>query len=1053
MSAKQKFTANQVYAVIKPFELTAEQESAVQDASVSGPALVVAGAGSGKTELMAVRVLWLVANSHARPEEILGLTFTRKAASELSKRIYESLLKMRDTELWPEDLEYDFTAPTIATYNAYANGLFRDHALAIGYEPEAVLLTEAAAFQLAREVILKQGSSVDSRLSDLDVNINPLVEAVLALAQAMNDNVANSNQVEDIIDGVVEHLTSLPRKADSTDFTPFAYLADLLGPLAGTATVAKLADAYRLEKQRLSYVDYSDQVALAERAVREVPQARQRERERFTQVLLDEYQDTSFLQTQLLKNLFAEHPVFAVGDPNQSIYGWRGASASNLNEFYQDFGVHEPELHKRFSLSTSWRNPEKVLELANSLVGELKVLELQPRPNSGLGAVEVEFSQDMNQEALSVARWFKQKMQQEENTGALLMRKRSNMALFVDALQSEGLDVEVVGLGGLLEMPEVVDLISALRVIHFPQSGSQLIRLLSGPRWRIAPKDIERLHKYAVHKSRMYDNELEQKVRDSVATEDAVSLVDALDLLLDEKSPEKSSISESSMARLKDAAGLLRNMRRRVGMPLVEFVRAVEQELWLDIEVTANPRRKNPMAHLNAFASVVSGYAASNPQPTLGGFLDWLEFADQRERFELPTTTPEKGVVQVLTIHAAKGLEWQNVAVANLVEGDFPGDARGSSGWLGFGKLPYPLRGDKNSLPSWNYMGAQTQPEAKASQESFKAATRLHQLNEELRLMYVAVTRTKSDLLLTGSYWKPANKNPRTPSRYLVQTCELLALKIEDLDSQANPLTEVESIESWPLDPLGEKHRLALENAAVKTKTAIEELAETRQALEFGDHIQLDINLLLAERDEALSRSSVTQLPVRVPASRFKDFVSDMANLAERSRRPMPQQPYKQTRTGTLFHSWVENRFGAQHLLETEISEDNTAIIDSIQTLQENFESSRFANLVPIEIEQEIQVTVGANTFICKLDAVFATETGVEIIDWKTGAAPKDEADLALKTLQLALYRLAYSRYSGMPASQIEVGFYFVSENLEVRPKHVPTEAQVLELWSKALQS
>ena len=1063
MPAKQKFTANQVYAVIKPFELTPEQESAVQDASVTGPALVVAGAGSGKTELMAVRVLWLVANGHARPEEILGLTFTRKAASELSKRIYESLLKMRDTELWPEDLDYDFTAPTISTYNAYANGLFRDHALAIGYEPEAVLLTEAAAFQLAREVILKQGSEVDSRLSDLDVNINPLVEAVLALAQSMNDNVANSTQVEGVIDDVVAHLTSLPRKLDSTDFTPFTYLADLLGPLAGTATVAKLADAYRLEKQRLSYVDYSDQVALAERAVREVPQTRQRERERFSQVLLDEYQDTSFLQTQLLKNLFADHPVFAVGDPNQSIYGWRGASASNLNDFYQDFGSKEPGSQERFSLSTSWRNPEKVLELANSLVGELKVLELKPRPNSGSGAVEVQFLQDMNNEALAIARWFKQKMQADENTGALLMRKRSNMAMFVDALQSEGLDVEVVGLGGLLEMPEVVDLISALRVIHFPESGSQLIRLLSGPRWRIAPKDIERLHRYAVFKSRMFNHqqeqseleqkELDQKVRESIATEDAVSLVDALDLLLDEKFPEKSTISESSMARLKDAAALLRNMRRRVGMPLVEFVRAVEQELWLDIEVAANPRRKNPMAHLNAFASVVSGYAASNPQPTLGGFLDWLEFADQRERFELPTTTPEKGVVQVLTIHAAKGLEWQNVAVANLVEGDFPGDSRGSSGWLGFGKLPYPLRGDKTSLPTWNYLAAQTQPEAKKSQEDFKAASRLNQLNEELRLMYVAVTRTKSDLLLTGSYWKPANKNPRTPSRYLVQTSELLALEIEELQSQANPLSEVESIESWPLDPLGEKHRLSVELAAAKTKTAIEQLADTQQALEYGDLVQLDINLLLAERDEAISRTRLTQLPVRVPASRFKDFVSDMANLAERSRRPMPQQPYKQTRTGTLFHSWVENRFSAQKLLETPISEDDSILLDSIQELQENFESSRFANLVPIEIEQEIQVTVGANTFICKLDAVFATETGVEIIDWKTGAAPKDEADLALKTLQLALYRLAYSRYSGLPENQIEVGFYFVSQNLEVRPTHVPSSAEVLELWSKALET
>jgi DNA helicase-2/ATP-dependent DNA helicase PcrA len=393
------------------------------------------------------------------------------------------------------------------------------------------------------------------------------------------------------------------------------------------------------------------------------------------------------------------------------------------------------------------------------------------------------------------------------------------------------------------------------------------------------------------------------------------------------------------------------------------------------------------------------------------------------------------------------------VAVANLVEGDFPGDSRGSSGWLGFGKLPYPLRGDKTSLPTWNYLAAQTQPEAKKSQEEFKAASRLNQLNEELRLMYVAVTRTKSDLLLTGSYWKPANKNPRTPSRYLVQTSELLALEIEELQSQANPLSEVESIESWPLDPLGEKHRLSVELAAAKTKTAIEQLADTQQALEYGDLVQLDINLLLAERDEAISRTRLTQLPVRVPASRFKDFVSDMANLAERSRRPMPQQPYKQTRTGTLFHSWVENRFSAQKLLETPISEDDSILLDSIQELQENFESSRFANLVPIEIEQEIQITVGANTFICKLDAVFATETGVEIIDWKTGAAPKDEADLALKTLQLALYRLAYSRYSGLPENQIEVGFYFVSQNLEVRPTHVPSSAEVLELWSKALET
>jgi DNA helicase-2/ATP-dependent DNA helicase PcrA len=137
MAVSPKFTANQVYAVIKPFRLTPEQEAAVQSAPIDSPSLVVAGAGSGKTELMSVRVLWLVSNGFARPEQILGLTFTRKAAAELSKRIFESLLKLRDSELWPEDLEYDFAPPTISTYNAYANGLFRDFALAIGYEPEA----------------------------------------------------------------------------------------------------------------------------------------------------------------------------------------------------------------------------------------------------------------------------------------------------------------------------------------------------------------------------------------------------------------------------------------------------------------------------------------------------------------------------------------------------------------------------------------------------------------------------------------------------------------------------------------------------------------------------------------------------------------------------------------------------------------------------------------------------------------------------------------------------------------------------------------------------
>jgi DNA helicase-2/ATP-dependent DNA helicase PcrA len=1053
VTAKPKFSANQVYQVIKPFNLTKEQEQAVQEAKVDSPSLVVAGAGSGKTELMAVRVLWLVANGFARPDQILGLTFTRKAAAELSKRIYESLLKLRDSQMWPEDLEYDFAAPTISTYNAYANNLFRDYALSIGYEPEAALLTDAAAFQLAREVVTKQGSSVDARIGDIDTNLNSIVEMVLALAQSMNDNLVEGQQVESVIDAVIAACSELPKKPGSADTTPYAYMAQTLGPLVITPIIAKLADAYRLEKKRNGFVDYSDQVALAELAVREVPALRERERALHTQILLDEYQDTSYLQTRLLQNLFAGTSVFAVGDPNQSIYGWRGASASNLSSFYADFEA--PESATSFTLSTSWRNPKQVLNLANRLIDSLKVVELAAAPNAGDGQVQMHFEQDIESEASKVALWFKQRITGEKS-GALLMRKRSQMQLFVDSLESAGLDVEVVGLGGLLEMPEVVDLVAALRVIHNPAAGSQLIRLLAGPRWRIGAKDLDRLHRYATRKARVAD-ELREKIQEGLAPEDSLSIVDALDLILEEKEPDQIGFSDLGLPRLRDAARLLRAMRQQTGMGLAEFVRSVEQELWLDIEVQANPRRKNPMAHLNAFASIVSGYAAGNNQPNLGGFLNWLEFADEREKFEVPNSNPERGVVQVLTIHAAKGLEWDNVAIANLIDGDFPSSGKGSSGWLGSGKLPFPLRGDRDSLPIWNYQACTSQSQVKASVDEFKDEMRKHLFNEELRLMYVAATRPKEQLLLTGSYWKPGNKNSRKPSQFFTSAAELFGFAITDLESDLNPIQADAEFEVWPLDPLGERHRKDVERAAQQTANALQRLETEKPISQINevlnaDAIQQDINLLIAEREDSIAALNHVALPVRIPASSFKDFIGDYENVIQRLRRPMPQPPYKQTRAGTIFHNWVEHFFGSSALLEDKASADagDSLINDeNIQHLIDNFSRSRFAKLKPIDVEREIQLTIAGNTFICKLDAVFETQSGVLIVDWKTGKAPKDSADEKLKTLQLALYRLAYSEFAQIPIDQIEVCFYFVADNVELVPSVVPSAAELMTLWGQ----
>lgn len=154
--SNSRITAAEVYKVLKPFNLTPEQRSAVENAPTDSASLVVAGAGSGKTELMSVRVLWLVANRICKPEQILGLTFTRKAANELNRRIYDGLIRLRDSELWPENLEYDFTPPTISTYNSYANRVFREWALPLGYDDNVRLISEAASFQLAREVVFQR---------------------------------------------------------------------------------------------------------------------------------------------------------------------------------------------------------------------------------------------------------------------------------------------------------------------------------------------------------------------------------------------------------------------------------------------------------------------------------------------------------------------------------------------------------------------------------------------------------------------------------------------------------------------------------------------------------------------------------------------------------------------------------------------------------------------------------------------------------------------------------------------------------------------------------
>jgi DNA helicase-2/ATP-dependent DNA helicase PcrA len=1037
MSAK--YSAAQIFKVIKDFDLAPEKIAAIENAPLDSPALVVAGAGSGKTELLAVRVLWLVANGFARPEQILGLTFTRKAATELSKRIFEALVKLRDSSYWPEDLEYEFIAPTISTYNSFSNQIFRENALALGYESESTLLSEAAAFQLAREVCVRYGSSVSGSLSDLEMNLDNLVQKVLELSQSLSDNGASADSVRTIIEQTAQHIAQLPKKLGSPVDSRFVYVEEIVEGLKPTPLIAELSELFQQEKKKRSVVDYSDQVALAFRAVSENPTAGEAIRANYSAVLLDEYQDTSVLQTKLLSTLFANRSVFAVGDPNQSIYGWRGASSSNLDQFGSDFGSV-----KHFTLKTSWRNPTSVLELANRISSPLQdapsfenktaadqrvlPVKLKPKPDAIAGDVHFAFEQTIEEEAAAVANWLAPAAKQGSKC-AVLMRKRSSMALFVEKLQSQGIEVEVVGLGGLLELPEIVDLVSALKVVQRADAGSELIRLLTGARWRIGVKDIDRLFVMA--------KKLSGPRQEGVFREE-ITIVEALDITLNDKGELLSEFSDETLARLNEAATLFQNLRSATALPLADFVRLCAEELWLDIELRANPRLANPLAQLQSFYEIVAGFGLGSASALLGQFLNWLEYASKKERFEIPRSAPGAGVVQVLTVHAAKGLEWDYVAIPNLVEDDFPSKPKSVSGWLSGAELPYPLRGDSSTLPVFDYQSSQIQPEIKAAAEKFKADNREHQLREELRLIYVAVTRSKKALLLTGSFWKPGNSGSRKPSRFFTELA-IGKFEVPEILSESNPLDEIKREKSWPLEPIGVSHRAVVEEAAELVGQAEARLERIDASDLRESEIHQEIDLLLKEQDDRIRALSIVDLPVRIPASKFKDFVSDLQGQAARYQRPVPTKPYRATKLGTTFHSWVED------FMISEVDREEESIAD----LKEVFKKSRFKDQEVADVEIEINLTRGLNTFVCKLDAVFKIGDRYEIVDWKTGTVPKDEESKKQMTLQLAHYRFAYSELKKIPIEQIDVGFYFVSEDAELRPESVPSPQEIVGMWEE----
>ncbi|HEY5988882.1 MAG TPA: ATP-dependent helicase, partial [Streptosporangiaceae bacterium] len=508
-------------------EPTAEQAAVI--AAPLEPLAVIAGAGSGKSETMAARLVWLVANGLVGPEQVLGLTFTRKAAAELGQRVRARLAGLRRAGLTVTTEQPGGQAggetdtlldgePVVSTYHAYAARLVADHALREALEPSMRLVTPAVAWQIATRAVSSYAGPMDA------VTWSPpeVTAAVLALAGELAEHLRSPDDIGQVGAWLGSASQALPRRAP-------ALVKKIIECQRAREQLLPIVSAYTDAKARREVMDYGDQVALAARIATRHPEVGAAERARYQVVLLDEFQDTSHAQLVLLKALFGGgHPVTAVGDPCQSIYGWRGASAGNLRRFAQEFPVRRGDGSHSAAvrmLATSFRNTERVLEAAATLQRGLReeapgVPRLAPPASrAGRGAVTCALLDNSADEARWVAEQIEQLLRLPPGTApdgkpwpglglqqavsvqpadiAVLCRKRSQFPALRAAIEARGIPVEVVGLGGLLTVPEVADIVATLRVMHDPGASGSLARLLTGPRWRIGPRDLVALGRRA----------------------------------------------------------------------------------------------------------------------------------------------------------------------------------------------------------------------------------------------------------------------------------------------------------------------------------------------------------------------------------------------------------------------------------------------------------------------------------------------------------------------------------------------------------------------------
>jgi DNA helicase II / ATP-dependent DNA helicase PcrA len=580
-------------AVAVPERYLADLNPAQREAVLhtEGPLLVVAGAGSGKTRVLTYRVAHLISAAGAQPNEILAITFTNKAAAEMRSRV-EGMLGDIARRIW------------LMTFHAACGRILRREAPRLGYKTNFTIYDQADQVRL-----------VKACLDELERDPKRFVP------RGIHNQISSAkNQLI----GPAEYRARIQSFYDQT-----------------------VADAYELYQRRLfasNAVDFDDILMLTVDVLERFPEALERWQKAFRYVLVDEYQDTNHAQYRLLQLLAGKHRnLCVVGDPDQSIYAFRGADIRNIMEFERDF----PD-SRTIALEQNYRSTNRILRAANGVIAhnrERKEKQLFSELGEGQ-PVEVIEVEDEHAEARFVAARIAGLVEEgfSNDEVAVFYRTNAQSRVLEDVLVRQGVAYQVIGGPRFYERAEVKDLIAYLQVIDNPFDTVSLQRIANKPRRGLGDASLARLQTYA--------------------NAQGMSLWEALEF------PEEAGLGTAQARATAALRTLLLSLQSgALELPVAELVeRVLERSGYLEaLEAERTIEAQGRSENLQELVGVAQEYQATAPEPSLSNFLQEISlYADQ------DALRAEQSLVTLMTLHNAKGLEFRAVFMIGMEEGIFP---------------------------------------------------------------------------------------------------------------------------------------------------------------------------------------------------------------------------------------------------------------------------------------------------------------------------------------------------------------------------------------------